>query len=123
MRHPEYYLKLSSSKLNRTFCKACANGDFEEVKYILGNIELESKINIHRNEDVAFAWALFGNRVDIIKYLIFDYKIDLTDSIKKHLNEEMVSEEVKKIFETQTLCEYLRENLVENQHKMSKTKL
>jgi len=128
MNDNDYYKSCGSVKLNRVFCQACSKGDLNEIKYILTEPELEKKIDIHRNNDVAFLWALAGLKIKIIKYFIFEYNIDMTDSITAQLKDEgliskEISTEIKQMFELRELNDSLKKDLEQKEIKVKKNKI
>jgi ankyrin repeat protein len=84
------------------------------VKYLLESTELSEHPDIHEDEDFAFKSGLIyktEEHAELLKYLIFDFKIEKTGNIKNHLK-EYPNDEVEKWFEVRDLNRTLENELV-----------
>jgi hypothetical protein len=101
----------------------------EHIKYLLTSSELKSHANVHVGNDSLFKGMLINVYDDIalkvIKYLIFDYKIDKTPAIEKALNnnESKIAEKVRKMFEMRDLHSDLSIELTNEKVSSKKIKL
>lgn len=71
--------------LHEQLLTACCNEDLETVKYLLTSPELDQHADIHLNYEEAFRNVCHKNDRVILNYLIFDYCIPMTQSIKTYL--------------------------------------
>jgi ankyrin repeat protein len=70
------------------FSEAASRGRVDIVRYLLESSDLEKHPDVHENDDFAFKCGLkytTDNHKKLLKYLIFDVKIDITENIRKHL--------------------------------------
>jgi hypothetical protein len=73
--------------------QACENGDTEMVRYLLTSPTLKEHSDIHAKGNVSyyakdrpFMMAYICERMEVLEYLILDYKIPKTESITKIIN-------------------------------------
>jgi len=89
------------------------NDYFDLFKYLLSSPELKEHANIHaRNADI-FKVICFDQLVDMVNYLIFDYKIEMTQDINKYLTEKDTdfNRQVKAMFPVRDLTNALENEL------------
>lgn len=92
------------------------------VKYLLESPELSEHPDIHEDEDFAFKSCLIyktEEHKELLKYLIFDFKIEKTEDIIKHLKEQP-NEEVEKWFAIRDLNQSLENELVSDRINKNK---
>lgn len=102
--------------------EAATRGRVEIVRFLMESPELEQHPNIHEEQDFAFKVGLIYNTEehrDLIKYLIFDLKIEKTEHIKKHLK-EFPNLEAEKWFEMRDLNQSLEKELDSDKIKRNK---
>lgn len=67
----------------------CMNNNLEIIKYLLTSDELTEKFNVHNGHDYLFRIAHLHQKMDILDYLIFDFKIKETQLIKMYIGSNM----------------------------------
>ena len=67
------------------FICACRKGNMELIDYMLTSPELKEHSNVHAWRDMVFIEACNRKDVELLNYFVFDYKIDKTEEISKHL--------------------------------------
>lgn len=135
----EQYGELPKYHLDSHLIIACANGQFEHVRYLLSSSELTENADIHSDDDGAFiSLCMYGyiehyhhilvkkllqNNMykdpeydSILTYLIFDMNIEKTDCISSFLeniyekNDELVRK-INKMFELRNFKNQLENEL------------
>jgi ankyrin repeat protein len=105
---------------------ACVNGDISLVKYLLSSPNLKEHANVHEGNDNAFKLAFYREKEEVLKYLIFDYKIPYTDDIKEHLQKVITyngNMNYHKHIDSMFLARELNEELTITEHMSKKIKL
>jgi hypothetical protein len=124
--YDQIHENMPTEDLTGSFIAACHVGDLNALKSLLETPKFEKHINVHFNNDLAFKWAIFNKRIEVIEYLIMEYKIDKTETIMEYLNsfkKENISSKAIKLFETIELNDALNKNLIKNQSITKKIKL
>lgn len=98
---------------------ACAYSDLNTIKFIFNYPEFKDKINIHVKDDILLETLIIDNRIDVIKYFIFDLNIEKTEDIKKLLR-TTTTNEVEKMFQARELKGELKTELKSNVSSNSK---
>lgn len=117
--HPEINVQ-DSEAINR----ACSNGHVALVAYLLTSPDLKNHSNIHSNHDLSFRNACVNEQLETVRYLIFDYSIDLTETLINFLTHQsnrnkLGNEAVVKMFQTRDSYYKFNNNL---SHKSPGTK-
>src|SRR5579875_1095764 len=76
----EEFKSCSEKDINEAFVSACANSDFDKVKYLLKTNELPYKASINYDDSACGKLTFFNSHVDIVKYL------SLSPNLKEHLD-------------------------------------
>jgi len=71
--------------LNHHFMWACNLNDLEKVKYLLNSKELPNHAEVHYQEDAPFILACKNEHIEVLHYLILEFKIDRTEAMNKYL--------------------------------------
>ncbi len=96
---------------------AVYNKQLSVVKYLLESPDLTIKPNIHVDNDMIFNDCAKNKNYDMIHYFIFDFNIEKTDAISKHL-ERNPDNKISSLFEMRELNKNLTESLeFNNDHK------
>jgi ankyrin repeat protein len=108
-------LKEKAELNNSALVSAISRDRLEILKYLLNDPDLPRTYNIHANEDVLFGRGIYQDARDCIKYLIFDFNIEITDNIKKLLENptpitEKFINEIKMMITARELSEELENN-------------
>ena len=101
---------------------ACLKGLLEVVKYLLTSSELKEHADIHYDYDQSFFNAYNEDRVDVVQYLVFDYKINKTKDIIKNLVQHSRTD-ISNLFYKRDLEEKLQNTLTNNKKIDNKIKL
>ena len=106
---------------------ACEYNQLEIVKYLLTSSELKKPSNVHHIDDYPFITSVVRGNLDVIKYLIFDYKIKQTKIIYEFLKyqEDLYLNDIKSnvlaMFESRALNNSI--DVVDCKKDISKKKL
>jgi len=95
---------------------ACTRARIDIVKFLLTSTELEDHPDIHRNNDNGFIMAATyntDNHIELVKYLIFDYKIEKTKNIINYLKKNP-DKEIEQWFNMRDLNQNLNKELDNN---------
>ncbi len=126
MIHPfSYYQNRSSKDLNDILCTACRRGRIDKLRYMLTTPEISKKIDIHHRNAICFDWMLYSKRFEVLKYLIFEYKIEKTKDIDDCLKKDhgLICQEVIKMFEMRDLQLDLSSELKNREVGIKKVKI
>jgi hypothetical protein len=123
------YIGLPKDDLNESFVQACRWGKTLQVKCLLENTEFSKYIDVHYNDDHAFALTLDNSKREVLSYLIQEYQIEKTEKIKEYLEEyskdsnlDIIGEAIN-MFELRELNEQLNSELSKNNSNAKKAKL
>lgn len=95
----------------------CQNGFIELVKYLLTSPDLTIHSDIYADNCSAFKKAYNHRKMDLINYLVFDYKIEKTQAIMQFLERKFVdTSDLNKIFLTRLFEELVKEKPEPNTH-------
>jgi hypothetical protein len=100
---------------------ACEYGELEILKY-LHSINILNKDNIHQDDDANFRIAYDNNKLEIIRYFIFDLNMDKTEDIKQILSEKK-NKEIEHMFALRDLNKELHSDLEVKQSINKKLKV
>ena len=100
---------------------ACEYGELEILKY-LHSINILNKDNIHQHDDANFMLAYDNNKLEVIRYFIFDLNMDKTEDIKQILSQKK-NKEIEHMFTLRDLNKELHSNLELNQSINKKLKV
>jgi len=124
--YDQMHKNMPKEDLTNSFIAACHVGDVDALVSLLTNPEYEKHIDVHYNNDAAFQWLLYNNRIDAMKYLILEYKIDKTETINRFLSnseKEGIINEAIKMFQITEISSSLEKDLVHNKTQDKKIKL
>jgi ankyrin repeat protein len=93
-----------------------AKNQIDILKYLLTLDNVSKLEDIHASEDLLFKHGIYNDARECISYLIFDMNIEMTDNIKKLLEEPAKEQEkfvieIKDMFEKRFLAHSLSEEL------------
>lgn len=94
--------------------RACKSGYLDVVRYLTSSDELETHVYYREQDDICFNWACYENRIEILKYFIFELEIEYSDGIYKFLLENP-NEQVDDMFYTRQLQEKLNREMPINE--------
>lgn len=115
------YSNLPTEDANKEFVSACIRNELDNVISLLSNSRLEP----HITEDkfcIGFNWICGDKCFDIIKYLIFDYKIPKFEKIEAHID-TIDNEVVRNMFMIRELNQSLTVELPINNKVSSHVKI
>jgi hypothetical protein len=104
---------------------AC-NGNFKKmVEYFLTSPELNEHSDIYQDQQQAFKDACKAESLEVLQYLIFEYKIEKTDEIKEYLktSNTKFNETVKNMFILREVNQDLNNELSTDNQSTKKPKL
>lgn len=95
---------------------AVSKDQLDILKYLLNTTNLQKNCNIHEHNDFLFKRAIYHESTMCMEYLIFDFNINLTDSINNYLNnpektKENFTEQIKKMFLAREINQSLEKEL------------
>jgi hypothetical protein len=99
---------------------AARNGHLNILEYIFTHKKFKSKIDIHLYKDEAFRVAFEANKIDVLKYFIFDLNIEKTQYILNYADHDPT---VMSMFDARELNHSLHQELNENTKNKKKNKL
>lgn len=102
--------------------QACFYNCLDVVNYLLTSPELKEHINIHINNDDIFKTACILKNIDIVTYLVFEYKITRTKAINDFLIENNKNDIIH-MFEKRELEQGLYEQLSKTSFINSKNRI
>lgn len=88
--------------------------DFDLAKYLLTSPDLKEHADIHIADDDIFRAAFFRKNIDTLEYLIFDYKINCSNTMNivlynsKNTEYKNMAEYVEKLFAMRELNQDLK---------------
>lgn len=94
--------------INREFTMACIRQDLKSLKVILDH-PLEKNIE-EKFKNTAFNYCVGEKAYKILEYLVFNYQIEKTEEMKKHLD-FMKDERIDNMFKIRELNEKLQKEL------------
>ncbi len=96
--HPKYFSHVDIHHINdEPLCQACRGGHLEVVKFLLTSDTLKEKADIYAQNGHIFSTLIVWNRLDILNYLVFEYKIEERECIKQSLL-DFPSKDVESMF-------------------------
>lgn len=109
---------------NSILYSACGHNQLDILQFLLETKGIKEKYNIYGDNDCLFRLACENETTDIIKYLIFDLKIEQTDCIKDHLQLNTHKfEYITNWFEVRDLKASLNKELSSNEENKNNKKL
>lgn len=93
---------INEEVINTGYVWACSNEHIDVVNYLLTSPDLITHADIHAGSDNGFILAAQDEKLDIIKFLIFDMNIKKTKAIEDYLAWESY-EEIENWFKTREL--------------------
>lgn len=125
--YDQIHANTPKEELSKSFIAACHVGDLNAVISLLSNPDFEKYVDVHFDNDVAFKWTIYNKRVEVMQYLILDYKIEKTkkmeDFLSTHNSQSEIILEARKMFEIQELNNSLENELKHNNQSNKKIKL
>lgn len=104
--------------------EACGKNQLDILQFLLETKGIKEKYDIHKDNDCLFKLACENETKDNLKYLIFDLKINKTDSISYHLNLNAHKfEYINKWFEFRELQQSLTKELPSNEENKHNKKM
>lgn len=113
--HTEKKSFLSDTKL---WENACQHEEFKIIKYIYTTPELKDSFS----SELGFKDACYWNNPNLLSFLIFDYKIENSDEIKRFLAQDYY-EDAERMFKLREVNEQLINELSSNQDQTKKPKI
>ena len=107
---------MGQRRLNGELLNACYGGNLDLVKYLLTSPDLKEHADIHAKNSESFINAISNGHVEIIEYLIWDYKIEKTEHVEQYLVEKEMKD-ILNTFEKRDLEKELQKDLNHNMIK------
>ncbi len=121
---PFDYLYQTEFKSNSLLNSACGYNQLKILQFLLETDSIKDKYNIHKDNDCLFKLACENEHTDIIKYFIFDYKIENSHYIQDHLKASQNRfEYITKWFELRDLQQSLNQDLINKEVTNKKLKV
>jgi hypothetical protein len=113
------------SYIGNPLTNACFGGHLEIVQYLLFSKTLKENVKIANFGTSAFEAAFLNNHIHILKYLIFEIKIEKTEEIKKIIAHSPItgSSNIDNLFQIRELNSKLNNELHTNQIKQQTMKI
>jgi ankyrin repeat protein len=105
---------------NEALLEVCYTDDLAGLEFLTSK-EISSLIDIHLNKDQPFEILIENEHINLIKYLINDYQIDITDKIKKIAKNK--NEEIFKLIEAKQLHNTLSAELKNDDQQLNSKKV
>jgi hypothetical protein len=124
--YDQMHSNMPKEELTASFVAACHVGDLDAVISLLTNPEFEKHIDVHYNNDVAFQWAIYHKRIEVVHYLIMEYKIEKTETISEFLSNHKIDgliRDATKLFDLREINDSLEKELPQNANNKKKSKL
>lgn len=110
---------------NQPLRLACSSNFVEMVKYFLTSPDLKEHSDIYLNKQEAFKDACKAESLDVIQYLVLEFNIEQTPSIKEYLdvNNTKFNDTVKNMFILREVNKELNNELSSATNNQKKPKL
>lgn len=71
---------------------ACTHEHIEIIKFLLTSEKLKEKANVHAKNDECLIWSFKSEKFKTVNYLLFEYKIKMTDYLNLYVknNRELI---------------------------------